>query len=120
MSDTRGQATVELALVLPVVVVVVLLVVQVVLVARERVLVVHAARAAARAVAVDPTPAGARSAATEAVGSRDLDVGLTGDLSAGGLASVTVVSRPPMLPLLGRVLSRVEVRERLSVRVEGR
>ena len=38
MSDTRGQATVELALVLPVVVVVVLLVVQVGLVARERVL----------------------------------------------------------------------------------
>lgn len=120
MREQRGQATVELALVLPVVVFVVLLVVQVGLVVRERLLVVHAARAAARAVAVEPTLAVARSAAGDAVGSHGLEVRLGGDLGPGGLATVTVASRPSMLPLLGRVLSGVEVSERLAVRVEGR
>jgi hypothetical protein len=48
----RGQATVELALCLPVVAVALLLVVQVGLVAHDQVLVVHAAREAARAAAV--------------------------------------------------------------------
>lgn len=104
---------------LPVVVVVMLLVVQVGLVVRERVLVVHAARAAARATAVDPTVAGARSAAVAATGSDRLDVRVSGDRHPGGLATVTVRSRPSMLPLLGRVLSGVEVQERFAVRVEG-
>jgi TadE-like protein len=54
----RGQATVELALCLPVVAVALLLVVQVGLVAHDQVLVVHAAREAARAAAVgSPSPA---------------------------------------------------------------
>ena len=48
----RGQSTVEFALVLPLVVMVLLLVVQVGLVVRDQVLVVHAAREAARAAAV--------------------------------------------------------------------
>lgn len=57
----RGQATVELALALPVVVLALLLVVQVAVVAVTQVRVEHAAREAARAAAVggDPgTPAG--------------------------------------------------------------
>lgn len=52
----RGQATVELALVLPVVVVLLLAVVQVGQVVRYRVVVVHTAREVARAAAVAPTP----------------------------------------------------------------
>ena len=51
----RGQATVELALGLPVVCIGVLLVLQLALVGRDAVLVAHAAREAARAAAVDPT-----------------------------------------------------------------
>lgn len=53
-ADERGQATVELALVLPVVVLLCLLVAQVGQVVRYRVLTVHAAREVARAAAVTP------------------------------------------------------------------
>lgn len=52
----RGQATVELALVVPVVVVLVLMVVQVGQLVRDRVVVVHTAREVARAAAVSSTP----------------------------------------------------------------
>lgn len=60
----RGQATVELALLLPVVVGLVLVALQVGLVMRDQLLVVHAARDAARAAALargaapPPAPAG--------------------------------------------------------------
>ncbi|MDP9387531.1 MAG: pilus assembly protein [Actinomycetota bacterium] len=63
----RGQAAVELALVLPLVAVVVLLVAQTGLVVRDQVLVVHAAREAAREAAVNPSPGAPRRAALAAV-----------------------------------------------------
>jgi Flp pilus assembly protein TadG len=66
----RGQASVELALLLPVVLLLLLAVLQVGLLARDVVLVTHAAREAARAAATDPDPSTARAAA---VGSSGLD-----------------------------------------------
>lgn len=68
----RGQSTVELALLLPLVAILILLVLQFGLVLRDQLMVVHAAREAARAAAVtegDPAPA-ARSGA-ERAGSLD-------------------------------------------------
>lgn len=58
-----GQATVELALLLPVVAVIALFVVQLALVVRAQILTVQVAREAARAAAVDPRPDAARRAA---------------------------------------------------------
>jgi hypothetical protein len=55
----RGQATAELALVLPVLVLVAIAIIQVGLVVRDYVAVVHAAREAARAASVDGDPDGA-------------------------------------------------------------
>ncbi len=55
--EERGQATVELALLLPVIALLVLAVVQVAVVARAELLVVTAAREAARAAAVGDDPA---------------------------------------------------------------
>ena len=52
----RGQATVEFALLLPVLVLALLAVLQVAFVVRDQVAVVHAAREAARAASVDPDP----------------------------------------------------------------
>lgn len=70
----RGQATVELALVLPVVIVLLLAVVQVGQVVRYRVVVVHTAREVARAAAVSPT-----APSVEDVGRRhDLDLARLG------------------------------------------
>ena len=59
----RGQATVEFALLLPLVVMVALAVVQVALIVRDHVGTVHAAREAARAASVDPDPTRATRAA---------------------------------------------------------
>jgi len=118
LSRQSGQATVETALVLPVVVVLVLVVVQVGLVVRDSVLVIHAARSAARAVAVHPDLA----AAQEALGDVDRDrfsVALGGDVAPGGLASVTVRARPARVPLVGAAVSGLRLEQRLVVRVEG-
>jgi Flp pilus assembly protein TadG len=64
--DDGGQAAVELALSLPVVVVLLLVVVQAGLLVRDQVLVVHAAREAARAAAVEPRPGSPAAAARRA------------------------------------------------------
>jgi hypothetical protein len=115
-----GQASVELAVLLPVLLLMLLLVVQVGLVARDRVVAVHAVRVAARAAIVEPT----EFASVEALRRHGLPldrlaVSLEGDRSAGGLLSVVVVMRPTPVPLVGRVLSGVELTERLAVVVEG-
>jgi Flp pilus assembly protein TadG len=116
----RGQATVELALSLPVVMLALALVVQVALLARDRVAVVHATRAAARAAVVDPTVGAAVRAARSAGGPlAAADVRLDGDASTGGLLGVTVTARPTVVPLVGRVVAGVQLRERLVVLVEG-
>lgn len=119
MNDGHGQATVELALLLPVLALMLLAVVQIGLIAGDRVLTVNAARAAARAVAVRPDPATARAAARLALPGRAVRVVLDGQLRPGGLATVSVVTRAHMVPIVGRLLPAVELRERLTVRVEG-
>jgi len=68
MPGDTGQATVELALVLPVLLGLVLVVVQVGLVLRDQVLLVHAAREAARVAAIDGDVPGAVEAARSATG----------------------------------------------------
>lgn len=114
----RGQATVELALVLPVVALAAVLVLQVGLVSRDRVVTVHAARAAARAVSVRPD-VGAAQAELDAIDDGRFTASVGGDLRPGGLATVTVTTRLTTVPLLGRLLPGVELSERLVVRVEG-
>ena len=109
----------ELALLLPVVAVALLLVVQVGLVMRDRVLVVDATRTAARAVAVDPTSAAARTALRDAGAPQGLRVAVSGDRRPGGLVTVSVTGSPTAVPIVGRVVAGVELREHLTVRVEG-
>ncbi len=64
----RGQATIELAAVLPLVFTLVLLVVQAGLVVRDQVLVLHAAREAARVAAIEGDAARASAVALAATG----------------------------------------------------
>jgi Flp pilus assembly protein TadG len=116
-----GQATVELALLLPVVMVLVLLVLQAALVARDAVLVTHAAREAARAVAVDDDPTAARSAATGSTGlaAERLAVSVDGRDGAGSRARVEVrYLAPTDVPLVGRLLPEPTMVSRVTVRVE--
>ena len=120
--DQSGQATVELALGLPFVVLLLLAIVQVGLVARDQILVVHAAREAARVSAVEPGEGGPRAAAVEASlldpSRLHVDVGSRGD--AGSRVAVTVRYRSPTLvPLIGPLIGDVEVRATTTMRVEG-
>lgn len=115
----RGQASVELALLLPVLVLLLLLAVQAALLARDRVLAVNAARVAARAVIVDPREAAARDALQRQGGrGAGASVELRGDRRPGGIVTVVVAVEPTRVPIVGRVV-RGTLEERLAVLVEG-
>jgi hypothetical protein len=122
VAGARGQATVELALVLPVVVLALLLVVQVALVGLSQILVVQAARAAGRAAAVEAELAPVRAAARQTPGLRSdrlsVERGPRGE--PGSLVSVTVrYLAPTDLPLVGRMLGDVTLTATAVHRVEG-
>jgi hypothetical protein len=71
MSDTqRGSATVELALLVPLILVLLALLVEVAVVARVQIELVGAAREGARVAATTPDPAQALAAARHALGER--------------------------------------------------
>jgi len=113
-----GQATVEVALALPLVAVVLLVVLQIALVERDAVALTAAARAAARRVMVDPGVAGARDAAVREtrLDARRLSVTVSGDTAVGGYATVVVRYRSPTdVPLVGSFVGDVELGERFVV-----
>ena len=120
-SGDGGQAAVELALVLPLVVLVLLVVVQVGLVARSQILVVHAAREAAREAAVDPGADAPRRAALEGSGLAGdrLTVASTGRGGPGSRVRVEVRYRAPTaVPLIGAAMGDVVLEAAASMRVE--
>ena len=89
--DERGSAAVEFALVMPLVFVVTLGLVEIGLLARDRALVDAAARAGARAAALQPEDAAARDAAVGAAPALDADaLQVTVSRSGGQGAPVTV------------------------------
>jgi len=114
-----GQATVELALALPLVFVVLLGVVQVLVVARDQIAVVHAAREGARAAAVAADPVGeGTAAATAAAG---LPAGRLSVMVAAGDDQVTVTVRyavPTDVPLVGAFVGDVTVTGTATMRTE--
>jgi Flp pilus assembly protein TadG len=119
-AGSSGQATVELAMVLPLVAVLVLTVVQVAAVTRAQVLVTHAAREGARAAAVDPAPTAAAAAAERSAqleGSRLTVTSQRGE--PGGLVTVAVAYRVLTdVPVAGALFPDVVVRASASMRVE--
>jgi hypothetical protein len=117
----RGQATAELALVLPLVATLLLALVQAAVVARDQVLVAHAAREAARVAAVDDDVESARLAAEQAgpLAAERLDVEVTGRGEAGSRVRVVVrYTLPTRLPLVGRALDDVTLTASATMRVE--
>ncbi|MDP9402261.1 MAG: pilus assembly protein [Actinomycetota bacterium] len=118
----EGQAAVELALVLPLVALLLLAVTQVALVVRDQVLVVHAAREAARAAAVDPTLDAARRAALAGAPLAEdrLRLELSGQGKGGQQVRATLWYRSPTLaPVVGALLPDVVVRAQASMRREN-
>jgi hypothetical protein len=111
-----GQATVEVALTLPVVVLLMLAVVQIGLVASDRLLVSHAAREVARAAAVDPELG--VHAATGLDPARST-IELTGGRRGGDRLTVTVVYRSVTdVPLIGPLLPDLDLRSEVTIRRE--
>lgn len=116
----RGQATVELALVLPIVVLLLLVTIQAAVLVRDRIMLVNAARAAGRAVIVSPRIEAANEALQ--LHGRELSaasVVLDGQTTSGGLATVTLRMPATRVPVVGRVVAGVTLEESLTVRVEG-
>ncbi len=116
-----GQASVELALLLPVVLLLLLAVLQVGLLARDVVLVTHASREAARAAATDADPAAAREAAfaSSDLAADRLTVEVAGRGPAGSRVRVEVVYRAATtVPLIGHLVGDRTIRSTATMRVE--
>jgi hypothetical protein len=114
---TRGQATVELALVLPLVVFALLAILQVGLVVRDQVAVVHAAREAARAASVDPDSSRAVGAAKRVLKDAQVDVGSRPKVGEPIAVEVRYHDRTD-LPLVGPLFPDLDLHARAVMRVE--
>lgn len=114
---TAGQATVELAFVLPVVVMFLLLLIQGVLVVRDRVLTVNAAREAAREASVDGGAVRVASAANRVLRGVDVDVVSRGEVGEPVKVRVRYTSETKV-PLVGELLPDVEMEATSTMRVE--
>lgn len=114
-----GQATVELALGLPVVVLGLLLVLQLALVGRDQLLLTHSTREGARAASVDPAPGAARAAAlasTSALRPDRLDVEVR---RRGSRVEVRARYRSSTdLPIVGALVPDPELHSVLVMRLE--
>ena len=117
----RGQASVELALALPLIAVLLLGLVQVGLIVRDQVLVVHAAREAVREAAVTGDPAapvreGLRASSLKRT---RLTVDISGRRERGSriTASVTYMAATEV-PLVGVLVPDVRLRSVATMRVE--
>lgn len=116
-----GQASVELALVLPLVMIILLAVVQLGLLVRDQILVVHAAREAVREAAVDPAADAPRRAAvaSSTLAEGRLTVTTTGRGAVGSRVRVDVAYRAATgVPLLGAAVGDLTLRASATMRVE--
>ncbi len=112
-----GQATVEFALVLPLVVFLMLAVLQTALVVRDEVAVVHAAREAARAASVDRGADAAARAARRVLRDARVQVGARPAVGGPITVRVSVVSHTN-LPLVGPLFPDPELVGTATMRTE--
>ena len=114
-----AQATVEFALVLPVLVLVMWLGVESVLLARDQVLVTHAAREAARVAAVGGSDDEARSSAATRSGLEgQVGFSVVVAVNAGVVEATVRLEERSRLPIIGQLVPRLEVSSFVAMRVE--
>jgi len=108
---------VEFALTIPVLVIALLGAIQVFVILVDRIHLVHVTRDAARAASVGDDP---RSAAEMVIGRSfpDREISLTVSMSDDVVTVEMVVSNPTDVPIIGRFLPEVELRESLSMLAE--
>lgn len=121
-SREDGQATLELALCLPLLALVFAALVEVSLVGVDQVRVWHAAREAARASAVEPDPGAAHEAAV-ASGLRGVDVAIEppAEARSPGRPTTVHVSYPydSKVPVVGTVFDRLVLEAEATMRIEA-
>jgi len=116
--EQEGQAAVELALVLPLLVVLLLAIVQVGLVVRDEVLVIHAARSAAREAALGSGPRQVAAAAQAASGLRPERLQVR-SATFGREVAVTVSYRSvAIVPIVNRLMPDVRLEETCRLALE--
>jgi Flp pilus assembly protein TadG len=115
----RGQASVELALLLPVVVIIAWGFLEGILLARDQVLLSHAAREAARVYSVDQSVERAANAARDR---SSLGEGLQVRIitESNGVARITVaLDEHSRLPLIGRIASDLLLTADVAMMIES-
>jgi Flp pilus assembly protein TadG len=116
-----GQATVELALSLPVLALLLGTLVEISMIAGDQVRLWHASREAARVAVVDADPAAARTAA-ESSGLTDLSLSIEPDSAyrvQGQPLKVDVSMHPEgTVPILGSLFERLELHATTTMRIE--
>lgn len=121
MTRDRGQATVELALLLPFVVLTLGLLLQVVSLSRDRIALVHAAGVGIRTAVVEPDIGAVRRdvLASSSLDAARLTIEVQGDVAPGGMVRVRVRYVAPLsFPLLSKVMDDPEFEETFSAIVE--
>ena len=113
----RGQATVEFALILPLVIFLILAVLQTALIVRDYVGVVHAAREAVRAASVDRDPQAATKAARRVLRDARVIVGARPAVGNPIRVEVTYTS-PTNLPMVGLLFPDPELHATAVMRTE--
>lgn len=113
----NGQATVEIALLIPLLALFLLLIVQVAIVVREHVMVTNASRAAARELSVNSDRSSAVSAAHRSTPGATVTVSRPSQV--GQYLTVTVSEKvESTLPFIGVVFPEITVSSRSVMRVE--
>ncbi|HEV7524046.1 MAG TPA: TadE family protein [Acidimicrobiia bacterium] len=113
----HGQATVELALVLPIAFALLVLLFQVALVARDEILVTHAARDAARTASLVHDPAQVVAAARRTLPGADVEIVHRGRVGEPVEVAISFVSHTN-LPLVGVFLPDLTLHGRSVMTVE--
>lgn len=120
-ADEQGQATVETALLLPVVALIVSVLVQIGLAGVDEVRLWHAAREGARAAAVDPGETAVRKAVQQA-GLHGVRISITPSPQyrrAGAAVTVRLSYEPGYTtPVVGRLVGPRVLRAQASMRIE--
>jgi len=113
----QGQSTVEFALVLPLVVMMLLAIIQTALVARDEVLIIHAAREAAREASVDAGESRVRAAVERVLPGASVIVDPDPGVGEPRAVTVRFVSHTD-LPLVGAIYPDPELAASVTMRAE--
>lgn len=113
-----GQASIEFALVLPLVLLVLLGLLQVGLFVLEKLEVTGAAREGAREAAVTDDPDRIKQAAQRSAPEMQSEVKVDRGENRGDPAVVAVSARPTQVPFMGGIVSRLKLESSATMRVE--